>query len=65
MIKYHDWSILRKLEKIGKTINDNQTNAFIPLKAKVSISANVLSEFLFNPTYNQAYLENRFLIFFF
>ncbi|GES94617.1 hypothetical protein GLOIN_2v1610121 [Rhizophagus clarus] len=27
----------KKIRKIGKTINGNQTNAFIPLKAKISI----------------------------
>ncbi|GET02812.1 hypothetical protein GLOIN_2v1790230 [Rhizophagus clarus] len=33
--KCHDRSTLRKSEKIGKTTNGGQTNAFIPLKAEI------------------------------
>jgi hypothetical protein len=59
--KCHDRSTLRKSEKIGETTNGNQTNAFIPLKAEVSISANVLSGSHSNSTYDRTYFRNKIL----
>ncbi len=59
--KCHNRSTSRKSEKIGETTNGNQTNAFIPLKAEVSISANVLSGSHSNPTYDRAYFRNKTL----
>ncbi|GBC02276.1 hypothetical protein RclHR1_04530018 [Rhizophagus clarus] len=59
--KCHDRSTLRKSEKIGKTTNGGQTNAFIPLKAEVSISTNVLSGSHSNSTYDHTYFRNKIL----
>ena len=50
-----------KIRKIGETTNSNQTNAFIFLKAEVSISANVLSGSHFNSTYDRTYFCNKIL----